>query len=102
MELPFKDRIMTFPYRLALAQVLYLLELVRRGGTISKNVGKARNDLIDNTFAVYGTYFNGVMSNDGRLKSLETELRLVLEYLGTDIPDHYLEGFLRQLGCDPA
>lgn len=100
MELPFGDRMLTFPYRLALAKILYLLELIRRGGALSRNVGKLRNDMIDNTFAVYGSYFNGVMSNDTRLLSLEAELRLVLEFLGATVPDHYVKGFRQQLGYD--
>lgn len=53
-------------------------------------------------FATYGTYFNGVMTDDKRVRALELELRVVLEHLGARLPEQYLETLIGQLKAAPA
>ena len=50
---------------------------------------RIRNDLVDLNFAVFGTYFNGLMTNDTRLLDLYVGLRVFLERFGAKMPDEY-------------
>ena len=50
---------------------------------------KLRNDKIDILFAVYGTYFNGLMTKDAGLKSVHDEARVLIHHLGGVMPNPY-------------
>lgn len=76
----------TFLFRYSLANMLYLLEWIREGSDQGKNVSKVRNDMIDLNFATYGTYFNGVMTEDRNLQSYHAGLRVVLDLLRGRMP----------------
>ena len=92
-----RSRYDSFMYRFSMACLLYFLSWVRDGSQLNKAPAKLRNDVIDINFATYGTYFNGVMSDDKRVQALHLELRVVLEAAGARIPDEYLLEFNRQL-----
>lgn len=86
-----------FLYRFALATTIYLLRWIRSGSPKQRSHSKVRNDFIDLNFATVGTYFNGLMTEDQRARDVHLELRVVLEKLGARMPNHYVEGLLRQL-----
>jgi len=97
-----RSRYDAFMYRFAMACLLYFLDWVRDGGQLDKAPAKLRNDAVDLNFATYGTYFNGVMSDDKRVRALHLELRVVLEPAGARLPDEYLQEFIEQLDVDQA
>lgn len=79
----------SFIYRFCVGCVLYFLDWVRQGGQINKAPAKLRNDMIDINFATYGTFFNGVMSNDKRVCDLYDEMVIVLKAVGARIYDRF-------------
>ncbi len=84
-----KLRVNAFLYRYALSCVIYTLTWIRHGSQSNKKDKLIRNDLVDLAFAAYGTYFNGLMTRDGRLQEIHTELRTVLTALGARLPTAY-------------
>jgi hypothetical protein len=76
----------SFITRYSVAAVIYFLEWIRRGGQKNKAINKIRNDMVDLNFAIYGTYFNGVLSADRNLNRYYTELRVALWMLGARMP----------------
>ena len=54
-----------------------------------KSLRKFRNDLIDLNFAIYGTYFNGVMTKDKDLGKFHAEIRAVLGLLRARMPQDF-------------
>ncbi len=55
-------------FRLAVALVIYLLWWIRSGSPKIARTDRVRNDLIDLNFAVYGTYFDGFLSDDKKAR----------------------------------
>lgn len=96
------SRVNMYLYRYALASTLYLLRWIRIGSPKIQRHDKVRNDFIDLTFATLGTYFNGLMTEDERARSVHLELRVVLDHLGARMPDHYVEHFIKQLDASSA
>jgi hypothetical protein len=92
----------TFLYRYALASILHLIEWIRCGSQTEISAEKIRNDLVDLNFAVYGSYFNGLMTADSKLSRRHGELRHVLRILGGRMPDEYLDSFLDELKAAAA
>ncbi|QQM29628.1 hypothetical protein JET14_15125 [Martelella lutilitoris] len=68
----------TYLYRYALALVIYLLWWIRNGNQPQKRLERTRNDLIDLSFAVYGTYYEGLMTSDKKAGWMYENLRLAL------------------------
>lgn len=97
-----RSRYDSFMHRFSLACLLYFLSWIRDGSQLKKTPAKLRNDIIDINFATYGTYFNGVMSEDKRVFSLQVELSIVLEAAGARVPSNYLEHFVGQQGVADA
>lgn len=60
----------SFIFRSALCGYLMALEWVRVGGASGANPERLRNDLVDISFAAYGTYFDGLMSSDKRVLTI--------------------------------
>lgn len=56
-----------------------------------------RNDIVDVSFATYGTFFNGVMTDDAKVRELQMELRVVLGETLARMPPEFLEGFVKQI-----
>lgn len=68
-----------FIFRLALANHLLVIDWIANGGANDVNPDKLLNDVMDMHFVVYATYFDGLMTNDRKQKSLYKELRWWLE-----------------------
>lgn len=51
-------------YRQGLATMIYALWWIRSGSQPPKRLDRVRNDIIDLQFAVYGTYFSGLLTDD--------------------------------------
>jgi hypothetical protein len=79
----------TFLYRFALAAVLYLMGWIRVGSPQSRKHERIRNDLVDLNFATYGTFFNGLMSQDRLALDVHEEIRIVLRIFGARVPPQY-------------
>jgi len=60
------ERIDAYLYRYALAMMIYALWWIRTGNQKPKRLERLRNDMIDLSFAVYGTYFDGLLTNDSK------------------------------------
>jgi hypothetical protein len=97
-----RSRYDAFMYRFSMACLLYFLDWIREGSQLKKTPAKLRNDAIDINFATYGTYFNGVMSDDRRVRNLELQLRVLLEKVGARMPDIYIQGLIEQLEATTA
>lgn len=87
-----------FAWRYSLCHIIQLIEMIRTGAVRRAPI-KARNDHFDNVIATFGTYFNGVMSNDrGALRTHaiarailhSLEMPLAVDYMFTD----HFEGLL--------
>lgn len=65
----------TFLFRCALGLYLLALDWVARSGYGGVRPERLRNDFVDVTFAVYASYFDGILSADEKLLRLHGELR---------------------------
>lgn len=78
----------TFLFRVALS--CYLMA-IRRGALSSSNNArpdKIRNDMVDMIFVAYGTYFDGILSNDSDMNHMYEEACLMLSGLfNAEIPN---------------
>ncbi len=91
-----------FVWRYTLCHVIQMLQLVRNGAT-RRAPAKARNDHFDNVFATFGTYFNGVMSNDRGVLVTQLIARSILRSLGVRLAIDYLDSdFLQMLTSESA
>jgi len=66
-------------FRYALAIVIYLLWWIRSGSPNLERLDRVRNDLIDLSFAVYGTYFDGFLTADRKAEWMFQNLSRALE-----------------------
>jgi hypothetical protein len=57
----------TFVFRYCLCGHLLAMDWVGSGGAKDATANTLRNDLVDANFAAYGTFFDGVMTNDNKL-----------------------------------
>jgi hypothetical protein len=69
-------------YRLALAVMIYALWWIRSGSQLPKRLDRARNDFIDLGFAVYGTYFAGLITEDAKARWMHDNLSAALRMIG--------------------
>jgi len=67
-----------------------LVRLLSRGA-VRRAPAKARNDHFDNVFATFGTYYNGLMTNDAESLATHGIARIVLRALGARLADDYVE-----------
>lgn len=78
-------------YRYALAIIIYALWWIKNGSQAPKRLDKARNDIIDLSFAVYGTYFAGLMTDDAKARWMHDNLSAALKSLGAGVGPAPLE-----------
>jgi hypothetical protein len=71
-----------FLYRVALAIMVYAMWWIRNGSQLPKRMDKARNDIIDLNFAVYGTYFAGLMTDDAKARWMFGQLTQAIRIVG--------------------
>jgi hypothetical protein len=81
-----------FAYRNALSLGVLMISHLR-DGRVSRKPARARNDAIDVLLAAYGTYFDGVMSEDALTNEAFHVARDLLGAAGATIGGHYLEHF---------
>jgi hypothetical protein len=55
------------------------MDWIRRGSPKNLNPNKIRNDIVDLNFAAFGTFFDGLMTNDKKQYALYVEAKLLLE-----------------------
>lgn len=83
----------TYLFRYALATNLFLMHWIRGGSQQLIKPEKTQNSTIDLIFAVYGTYFNGLLTDDRFAGDIHAELRVVLKIFGARLPKEYLSFF---------
>lgn len=74
----FSDAIHSFEYRFAVACVCLAMEWST--GDLPKVKGdKLRNDLLDMTYVAYGTMFDGLMTNESKVKKVYAKAKFMVE-----------------------
>lgn len=72
----------TFIFRSAVAALIFILGWIRLGMQKQISAKKHGNDIVDMVFAVYGTYFDGILTDDQKLLGVYEELKVALEAFG--------------------
>ena len=75
----FDDGCNLYLFRFALCVHIWLLEWIANGSNEHSNVDRVRNDMIDLHVATYGTYFDGLMTNDGKMAYIHAMARFMHE-----------------------
>lgn len=78
-------RFNAYLYRYALAVMIYALWWIRTGSQMPKRLDRVRNDLIDLGFAVYGTYFTGLLTDDVKAQWMHANLSAALHGVGENL-----------------
>ncbi len=65
---------------------MYLLWWISKGSQPQKRMDRLRNDLIDIEFAVYGTYYEGLITGDQKAYWIYHRLAGALSMRGADAP----------------
>lgn len=77
----------TYIFRVSLCTYLLALEWGAHGGVKNARPEKLRNDLIDMSFAAYATYFDGLMTDDAKVRRIHQNARVWLMALfGCELP----------------
>lgn len=85
----------TYFFRVTLACYLMAITRAAHGGVSSIRPDRLRNDLVDMTFVAYGTYFDGILSEDEDLNNMFSEVCLLLSGLfDAEVPS--MERLLRK------
>ena len=69
----------TFIFRSALAGYLLSLDWAVNGGAMKTAPAKLRNDMVDANFVAFGTYFDGLLSEDAKTMKLYAQAKLLLQ-----------------------
>jgi hypothetical protein len=81
-ELPY-----TFVFRYALCGYLLALRWLSKGGFKDAKIERIRNDIVDITFAAYGTHFQGVLSDDVTTNEVYASAREIVKlFVGVPPP----------------
>jgi hypothetical protein len=73
----FDDGCNLYLFRFSLCVHIWLLEWIANGSNEQSNVDRVRNDLIDLHVATYGTYFDGLMTDDGKMAFIHAIARFM-------------------------
>lgn len=84
-----KDMTQDFLFRVGLGITSSFLEWVRTGSEMSVKPEKIRNDHVDMMLSVYGTYFNGVMTADAKLRRVHSLNRALLGAMRVSLSREY-------------
>lgn len=85
----------TFIFRFTLSCYVMAITRSAQGGVLNIRPEKLRNDLVDMILVAYGTYFDGIMSNDKNVNLMFTETCLLLKGLfDAEVPS--MERLLRK------
>lgn len=75
---PIKELPNTFIFRAALCAYLLALEWISEGGAKGAKQSTLRNDMVDINFATYATFFDGLLSKDGKAQRIYREASVLL------------------------
>lgn len=75
---PIKELPNTFIFRAALCVYLWALEWIAEGGAKGAKPTTLRNDMVDINFATYATFFDGLLSKDGKAQRIYKEASVFL------------------------
>ncbi|MGV7120314.1 hypothetical protein [Sphingopyxis sp. 550A] len=68
-------------FRYCLCMALLFIRWVEEGRSATLPKARIANDVIDANIAAYATFFDGVLSNDRKLRALEREARFLIDAL---------------------
>jgi len=74
----------TYIFRFSLGALFVALKKIQTGAEAKLKPERFRNDLVDLSFATYGTFFDGLLTEDKNLKELYVTMTTVLS-LGFDV-----------------
>lgn len=80
----------TFPFRYALCVYMLVVDWIACGGGTKTKATKVRNDLVDAAIAAYATYFDGLLSADGKALYIYDHAMAILSTVLAK-PSAYLE-----------
>lgn len=69
-----RQRSDTYLYRFSLAIMMYMIWWIRAGSQLPTRHDRAQNDIVDLSFAVHATYFDGLMTQDKKAIWMYTQL----------------------------
>jgi hypothetical protein len=73
-------------YRYSLAIVIFLLWWIKKGSQPQTRLDRVSNDLVDLSFGVYGTYYDGLMTSDKKSDWMHQNICLALQAIGVNVP----------------
>ncbi len=74
----FEQVLYTYPFRYVLCTYARAIDWIMQGAHESTSREKLMNDFTDMAYAAYGTFFDGVLTNDGKLREIHTFARFML------------------------
>lgn len=81
----------TFIFRYSLCNYLLVLDWISRGGFEEAKPERLANDAVDMIFVAYATYFDGLLTADGKMARLHQEVRLWLSaHFECELPGGYI------------
>lgn len=79
----YPDVFYSFPFRLSVCHYALAAYWTWKGGLHSLPATKLRNDLTDCTYAAHGSFFDGLVTGDGRLSDVyNLSIKILLEVFG--------------------
>jgi hypothetical protein len=84
----FDELLNTFEFRAALCSFLWALDWISVAGPKDVKPEKIRNDLVDVNFAIFATYFDGLLSMDEKARRISLQAEIVLESITNKPGDH--------------
>jgi hypothetical protein len=91
----FDELLNTFQFRAALCSFLWALDWISMAGPKCVKPEKIRNDLVDVNFAIFATYFDGLLSMDEKARRIYHQAAIVLESITNKQGDHRTTGNAR-------
>jgi len=85
-EIDSESKFEAYFYRFSLAFVVYARWGIGNGSQTPKRLARARNDIIDLHFAVYGTYYDGLLTDDRKAYWMHSQISNGLKMLGANVP----------------
>lgn len=85
----------TFPFRFALCACTSMVDWITSGGNTSPNPSKIRNDMVDIGIAAYATYFDGLLSKDGKAARIHEHARVILDVVLKRVSDELATEWLQ-------
>jgi hypothetical protein len=70
----------TYIFRFAISAYLLNLRWISDGGVENVSLDRLRNDVVDMGYVTYATFFDGLLTNDNKMKEIYEETRFILEH----------------------